>query len=256
MSESHDKYHDSAGVPWAGRSFQENNYRGDSGEADPELAQSIEEFQKQQESMNQVLSAFGAARVLIPLVATLGEEGLGSSGLKTDKSAELAIVTVLAPDGQVALPVFSSVLKMQNWNPLARPVPNNGRAVALAAASEGTTRVVLDAGSESEIVFRRPQLAAIAQGLDWCSPETNPIVENLVTDFLSHHDQVDSFTLACGDPTSRLLSQELLITLYLEPGMSSESLQEIERTFFKQLGDSELFVDLVDSVAVRFLPVS
>ncbi len=256
MNDNQDKHQDSAGVPWAGRSFQENNYRDDSGEADPELSGELIAFLEEPKNLNRVMAAFGSARVLIPLVANLGEEGIASTGLKFDKSAELAIVTVLAPDGQRALPVFSSVSKMRNWNPLARPVPNNGRAVALAAASEGTTRVVLDPGSDSEIVFRRPHIEAIAQDLDWQWPHANPEVENLISDFLRSHPFVDSCSLTAGDPRSMLQGQELVITLYLESGLSSEKLQEFERTFLKQLGDSDRFVNLVDSVAVRFLPAS
>jgi len=256
MSENPDKYGDSAGVPWAGRSFQENNYKDDNGEADPRLNLALRDFAGNPENMGEVLDAFGQARVLIPLIANLGEEGASAAGLKTDKSAELSIVTVMAPDGQVALPVFSSVTKMNLWNPQARPVPNNGRAVALAAASEGTTRVVLDAGSDSELVFRRPQLAAIAQGLQWEPPHTNRTVNDLVAEFLSEHKHVESFSLDQGDPTARLLGQELVISLYLEAGLNQETLSEIESTFFRQLGDSEQFVDLVDSVAVRFLPAS
>jgi len=256
MSDNQDKYHDSAGVPWAGRSFQENSYRDDNGEADPELEIALTGFRSGTHSLKDLLFIFSKSRLLIPLVANLGEEGFAASGLKSDKSAELAVITVLAPDGQIALPVFSSVSKMQNWNPKARPVPNNGRAVAFAAASEGTTRVVLDAGSESEIVFRRPQLSAIAQDLDWQPPETNSSVEILVNQFLQDLENVVSFSLSSGDPECRILGQELVITLYLIPGLTDSELQGIERTFFKRLGESEEFVELVDSVAVRFLPSS
>ncbi|MEN9752471.1 MAG: hypothetical protein RL670_162, partial [Actinomycetota bacterium] len=93
--------------------------------------------------MQAVLAAFRDARLLIPLMATLGEGGEGVDGLKTDKSADLAIVTVEGPDGYEVLPVFSSVAAMNAWHADARPVPSDATRVALAAASENTTRVVL-----------------------------------------------------------------------------------------------------------------
>ena len=70
-----------------------------------------------------VVDALRDARLLIPLVARLGEEGVGETGLKVDKSAELSIITVAGPDGRTVMPVFTSVAAMGRWNPAARPVP-------------------------------------------------------------------------------------------------------------------------------------
>lgn len=252
----HSKYTDSAGVPWQGRAFSDNPFSSDDGLADSDLLTAIQAFQRTEASLEDVVVAFAKARLLIPLVANLGEAGNGEHGLKVDKSAELAIVTVMTPDGQNALPVFSSVATMQSWNPEARPVPNFGRAVALAAASEGNTRIVLDPGSTTELVIRRPAIAAIAQGLPWSAPEVNPRVQDLVGEILSNLDKVDSFNLSTGDADARLSGQELVITIFLEPGLVNEELKALESQFFAGLSQTAEFVELVDSVAVRFLPVS
>ncbi|NBW73609.1 MAG: SseB family protein, partial [Microbacteriaceae bacterium] len=198
--EDSSRFSDSAGVPWAGRSFTDNPFKNDDGTADKDLHKALLEFKSGNASATEVAVAFASARVLIPLVANLGEEGVTEAGLKTDKSAELSIVTVSCPDGQTALPVFSSVAAMKEWNPEARPVPNSGRAAALAAASEGNTRIVLDALAETEFVFRRPAIAAIAQGLPWSAPDQNSEVQGIIQAFLSELDWVDSFELANGDP--------------------------------------------------------
>ena len=254
MSESEaSKFTDSAGVPWAGRSFDINPYRGDNGEADPELLRAIGEFQAGNLGPEQVLKAIGQARLLIPLVANLGESGEGAHGHQVDKSADLSIVTVLTPDNQRALPVFSSVAAMTFWNPEARPVPNDGRRVALAAASEGNTRLVLDPMSETEFVVRRPGIAAIAQDLPWLSPSDNPEVVEIINGVLSEIGFVESFTLVPGDPLCKLLGQELLVVLYLEAGLSESQLKDFEEDFFLQIANSERFVDLVDSVGVKFI---
>jgi hypothetical protein len=251
-----DKFSDSAGVPWAGRSFDANPFSNDDGSADPNLIQAIANFQTGVVGLEKVYEAFSSSRLLIPLVAELGEAGLGAHGQQVDKSADLSIVTVLTPDNQKALPVFSSVAAMNKWNPSARPVPNDGRKVCLAAASEGNTRIVLDPLSETELVIRRPAIAAIAQGFDWLAPERNPEVVDLVNQSVEAIEEVGSFTLVSGDSTSRLRGQELLLVVYLQPGLSELELKVIESKLFENLGALERFVELVDSVAVKFLPVS
>jgi hypothetical protein len=252
----HDKFSDSAGVPWEGRSFDANPFSGDNGLADQKLLEAIANFQTGVVGLEKVYEVFASARFLIPLVAELGETGVGAHGQQVDKSADLSIVTVLTPDNQKALPVFSSVAAMTKWNPDARPVPNDGRKVCLAAASEGNTRVVLDPLSETELIIRRPAIAAIAQGLDWLPPERNPEVVELINLNVEQIPEVESFTLVCGDPTARLRGQELLLVVYLQSGLSENELKGIEGKLFEQLGDSERFVELVDSLAVKFLPVS
>ena len=257
MSEAESsKFTDSAGVPWAGRSFDINPYSGDNGEADPNLIDTLSNFRSGQVGAAEVLSAIGRARLLIPLIANLGESEEGAHGLEVDKSADLSIVTVLTPDNQRALPVFSSVAAMNYWNPEARPVPNDGRKVALAAASEGNTRLVLDPMSESEFVVKRPGIAAIAQDLPWLAPANNPEVVEFINSVLGDVGQVESFTLVEGDPTCRLVGQELLVVLYLESGLTDIQLKSLEEDFFGKLASSERFVELVDSVGVKFLEAS
>lgn len=257
MSETEpSKFTDSAGVPWAGRSFDINPYSGDNGEADAELIRTISDFQSGKCGPQEVHKAIGQSRLLIPLIANLGESGEGAHGHEVDKSADLSIVTVLTPDNQRALPVFSSVAAMNKWNPEARPVPNDGRKVALAAASEGNTRLVLDPMGESEFVVRRPGIAAIAQDLDWITPADNPEVVEIINSVLADSGSVESFTLVPGDPTCRLVGQELVVVLYLVPGLTEVELKNLENEFFAQIANSERFVELVDSVGVKFLQAS
>ena len=151
-----DRFADSAGVPWEGRSFESNPFSNDDGSANPALIEALAEFSANPTDPGAVFQAFAASRLLIPLLADLGESGEGAHGQTVDKSADLSIVTVQTPDGQTGLPVFSSVESMARWNKIARPVPSDAIRVALAAASEGNTRIVLDPGSETEFVFRRP----------------------------------------------------------------------------------------------------
>ena len=138
---SHDHQHinknplaDSAGVPWDGRAFNENPFANDDGSARPELISAIREFHESGDATN-VFAEFSKSRLLIPLLADLGESGEGAHGQTVDNSADLSIVNVETPDGQVGLPVFSSVDSMKLWNATARPVTSDGFRVARSAAS-------------------------------------------------------------------------------------------------------------------------
>ena len=67
---------------------------------------------------------------------------------------------------------------------------------------------------------------------------------------------VESFSLSSGDSNSRLQGQELVITLFIEPDVSQRDLESMERDFFDALATNQKFVELVDSVAVKYLPAS
>src|SRR5690606_61613 len=132
---------DSAGQPWAGRSFGETPFAQDDGSAPAAFVQAIAAFHAGRAGVADVVEAIRDIRLLIPLVASLGESGENQHGVTVDKSADLAIVTVAGPDGRTVMPVFSSVATMQAWNPAARPVPADAVRVALAAADEATDLV-------------------------------------------------------------------------------------------------------------------
>src|SRR5690554_6725434 len=172
----HDPLTDSAGQPWAGRSFGETAFADDDGSAPQQLVAALQRFRDGLADEAAVVDALRTVRLLIPLVAKLGESGVNDHGLTVDKSAELSIVTVAGPDGRNVLPVFSSVDAMSRWNAQARPVPADGVRVALAAADEGTDLVVLDPTSETEFVIRRPAVWAVAQSLPWAPSHSDPIV--------------------------------------------------------------------------------
>ena len=141
---------DSAGQPWAGRHFEPNTSADDDGSADVGLLTAIRSFRSGSAGEADVVRSLRGARLLVPLVAHLGEAGENEHGQLVDKTQELAIVTVRGPDGRTVLPAFTSVEAMRAWNPLARPVPAQAVRVAVAAASEQTDLVVLDPRSDTE----------------------------------------------------------------------------------------------------------
>ncbi len=243
----HDKFHDSAGGPWEGREFSQNSWSQDDGSTPEVLAQTLQgELDK-----GKLFAALAQTRLLIPLLAELGESGVGAHGQTVDKSADLAIVAVSTPDGKTAIPAFSSVAEMSAWNATARPVPVDVPKLAIAAVTEGHDRVVLDPAGRA-IGIRRPALAALAQGLKWIEPHLNEQVLSLATEAAARHREIKSIRLFDTDPTAQLQKPELGIEVGLEAGLSQADLQRVLAEFGVGL-QSQDFLKLVDSFTLRLV---
>ena len=246
---------DSAGVPWDGRAFSENPFANDDGSARPELIAAIKNFHASGDAA-EVFIEFSKSRLLIPLLAELGESELGAHGQTVDKSAELSIVNVETPDGQVGLPVFSSVETMQRWNKVARPVPSDAIRVALAAASEGPTRIILDPGSETEFAFRRAAIAAMAQQQSWAPPHLNQNVVQVFKNAVEQEDSIASVNVSTLDPQSRLAGPELKVELQVRVGLSKDELEAVLHRVTENWAASEIIASSVDSMALVVKPAS
>lgn len=244
---------DSAGQPWAGRSFEPNHAAHDDGSADGRLIEALRRFRSRELGEADVVDAARGARFLIPLLAHLGEAGENEHGHLVDKTQELAIVTVSAPDGRRILPVFTSVDSMRAWDPLARPVPANAERIALAAASENTDLVVIDATSDTEFVIRRPALWSIAQAAEWVPSYLDPVVLDEFARTASHEDAVRRIELAAGDPDARLAGPELIVRLALTPGLTRADLDAILARLQERWASSEVIAERVDSLKVSLV---
>ena len=180
---------DTAGVPWEGRDL---SGPGVDGSANP-LHVFDEDDGTSPEAWTRVMAALttGAAgeaevtdvlsriRVFAAVVPTLAvdeddvhdhadhsghEHDVAAHG---DKAADVALVTMRAPDGRQALPVFTSVPALTAWNPIARPVAVWMPRACLSAVDEGCELVVVDAGAEHTYAVRRPAVWALAQQKPW-----------------------------------------------------------------------------------------
>lgn len=241
---------DSAGVPWEGRSFQQNPHADDDGSADPVLWAALRRFRAGQGSETEVVDAFRSARVLIPLIAERGDEGVGPTGLVVDKTQELSIVTVAAPDGRTVQPVFSCVDTMLAWDPQARPIPVDAVRAALAASSEQTDLIVLDPGSDTEFVLRRPAVWAVAQGERWEPSYLSPEVFRGLQESIGTELGVLDISVSAGDPDARLRGPELIVTLHLVDGLEQETLDAVLARIAQRWATDDRVATLVDSLSV------
>lgn len=243
---------DSAGQPWAGRSFDTNPHASDDGSAPEALAAAVAAYLAGSGTIDAVVDAVRGSRLLIPLVAEAGDVGETADGLKVDKTQELSIVTVATPDGRTALPVFSSVDAMRAWNPHARPVPTDGVRAALAAAGEGTPVIVLDPATPGQIALRRPAVWAIAKGDAWLPPHRDERILGIVD--ASRSDAVRGIQLRSGDPNGDLSGPDLEIELRLDPGLDQAALTALLENLTSRWYADEYFTERVDRLGLKIIP--
>ena len=242
---------DSAGVPWEGRAFDSASSPADDGSAPAKLLEALKRFRSRELGEADVVDEVRVSRLLIPLVAHAGDVGMAPSGHLVDKTQELSIITVAGPDGRSVLPAFTSVAAMSHWNPRARPIPADGVRVALAAASEGTDLVVLDATTETEFAIRRPALWAMAQSRPW---QPSYLDEAVLAEFMAAADGEEAIVaiqLAPGDPDARLAGAELLVQLSLLEGLDEIDLAELLGREQERWSASEIIAERVDSMTVK-----
>jgi hypothetical protein len=242
---------DSAGVPWHGRTFDQSAASTDDGSADPVLLRALTRFAAGDEGPEAVVEAVRAARLLVPLLAHAGEVGVAPDGRAVDKTQELSIATVQAPDGRAVLPAFSSVQTMSAWNARARPIPAIGPRIALAAAGEQTELVVIDPTSPTEFVLRRPAVKALATGEAWTTPWSDPDVAAAFHRAVDAEASVTDVNLTAGDPSARLRGPEIEVVLSLRPGLNQDAVRSLVQRLTAAWAQSAVIAERVDSMTLR-----
>lgn len=241
---------DSAGVPWEGRRFEPNPSADDDGSAPPRLLEAIRRFRAGEVGETEVVDAVRDSRLLIPLIAELGDSGVGDHGHLVDKSQELSIVRVAGPDGRTVQPAFTSVAAMSTWNTSARPIPAAAPRVALAAAGEGTDVVVLDPTSPTEFAIRRPALWAIARSEPWLPCYLDERVLDAFLAAARPEPSVSAVLLAPGDPSATLSGPELVVRLELAAGMERAEVRAVVDRLAGRWSADETIASRVDSMTV------
>ena len=127
-----------------------------------------------------MLLALPAARVLVPVVAVLGEVEVDDRGLAHDKTSDMATALLTGQDGRQALLAFTGLDTLAAWRADARPVPVSASVAARSAIQEGAAALVLDVagpttyaveGDVLDALARGWTLVRTAQGLAWASEE-------------------------------------------------------------------------------------
>ena len=255
---------DSAGRPWEGRDLSGegnplHNFDDDNGLADPGYEAAIADLAAGTGSEEAVHRALSTARVFIPVVASLAEDQIGEHGFVEDKEADMALVTITAPDGRTALPAFTSVARLQAWHPEARPVAVYAARAALSAVSDGAQLVVVDPGAEVTFVLRRPAVWALAQQREWIPSYKDESHLPLLRSLAAAEPSVVGITAAPGRGVASRTSDgrvlpgggpgpELRVEVTFRPGTAAADAQACAARIQAALGADRAFAEGVDSL--------
>ena len=256
---------DSAGQPFAGRSFNPNPFVGDTGESDTALASALDGFYagvadtlsvpdtpELARAWVAVVDALRTARLLSPLIAQAGDLGLTESGITVEKTQELSVPHLLGPDGRAVAAIFSHVGALRDWNPHARPIPVEGPKAALAAASDGLELMVLNPGSAGSVVFRRSAIRAVATGADYLPPWADAaIFDAVAAGVAAGGEAIVGHQIVPGDPSQVLAGPELGVLLGVSPGLSESQLDAMTGAVSRSWASNTVLTEACDGLSVK-----
>lgn len=162
------------------KNIPDPGFSDDDGTADPALEAALAAWSKDRGAEQPVLEALRGARLLVPIVAVLGEvEEDPETGLRREKTSDMAVPTLTAGSRR-ALPAFTSIASLARWDPQARPVAVPLHQALRAAAHEKADTVVLDLAGPVPYQLTGPALLALAEGRTSTDPLADPAVTGAV----------------------------------------------------------------------------
>lgn len=166
----------------AAKNIPDPGFSDDDGTADPRLAAALSAYAADRGAEPRVLAALPGARLLVPVVAVLGEVETGEDGLRREKTSDMAVPTIQAPDGRRALPAFTGIESLARWRPDARPVAVPFHRALQALAHEQAGTLLIDMAGPVPYALSGPALQALAAGRDRLDPLTDPDVADAIRD--------------------------------------------------------------------------
>ncbi|WP_031080029.1 SseB family protein [Streptomyces sp. NRRL S-118] len=166
------------------KNIPDSGYSDDDGTADPELSAALAAWAADRSAEPRVLAALKGARLLVPVVAVLGEVEEDENGLRREKTSDMAVPTLTAGDRR-ALPAFTSLASLALWDPQARPVAVPLHQALQAAAHEKADTLVLDLAGPVPYQLTGRALLALAEGRTTTDPLADPAVTRAVRDVVA-----------------------------------------------------------------------
>ncbi|MFC9061740.1 SseB family protein [Streptomyces sp. NPDC057074] len=229
----------------ANKNIPDSGYSDDDGSADPRLGAALAAWAEDRTALAPVLEALKGARLLVPVVAVLGEVEEDESGLRREKTSDMAVPTLKA-GGRTALPAFTSTASLARWDPAARPVAVPVHQALQAAAHEKADTVVLDLAGPVPFELTGAVLLALAEGRTTTDPLADPAVADAVRAVLSAEPAVLRAHLGRGRADGTL-------ALVLDPGEDDPA--KAARAVAERLAaDETLRARLVRGLDLALLP--
>ncbi|WNI14762.1 SseB family protein [Actinacidiphila sp. ITFR-21] len=190
------------------KNIPDPGFADDDGSAAPALAAALAAYAgdrgtpREAAAEQAVVGALHTARLLVPVVALLGEAETGPDGLRRDKTSDMAVPTIQAPDGRRALPAFTSTASLARWRPDARPVAVPLARALQALAHEGADTLLVDLAGPVAYELTGPALRAAVLGPGRPEPLANAAVRAALRAAVAAQPGVVRAHLATGRPGS------------------------------------------------------
>ncbi|MBT3156528.1 SseB family protein [Streptomyces sp. CHA1] len=173
----------------ANKNIPDSPFSDDDGTADPALSAALAAWAEDRSRQRPVLEALRTARLLVPVVAVLGESEVDENGLRREKTSDMAVPTLKAGE-RTALPAFTSTESLARWDPGARPVAIALHQALEAAAHEQADTLVLDLAGPVPYELTGAALRALAEGRTDPDPLADPAVTGAVREALAAEPEV------------------------------------------------------------------
>lgn len=147
-----------------GRTVPDPGFAGDDGSAHPDLAAALAAYAGDPARHLEVFLSLQRSRLLVPVVAVLGEVEVDEAGLGHDKTSDMATALLTGLDGRQALLAFTSLDTLAAWRTDARPVPVAAPLAARSAVQEGAAALVVDLAGPTTYAVEGRLLEGLARG--------------------------------------------------------------------------------------------
>ena len=146
------------------RRIPDPGFPGDDGAVDPAVEAALASYARDPGRYAAALAVLQRSRVLVPVVAVLGEAEVDEAGLRRDKTSDMAAVLMRGQDGRTALLAFTGTTPLQAWQRDARPVPVTAAQAAQSARQDGADALLVDVAGPVMFVVEGEDLQALAAG--------------------------------------------------------------------------------------------
>jgi hypothetical protein len=147
------------------RTIPDPGFAGDDGSAAGEVTAALAAYDRDPAGLHRAtLAVLQHARLLVPVVAVLGDVEYDEQGLAHDKTSDMATVLMQGRDGRMALLAFTSTESLRRWNPEGRPVPVSVPDAARAAVHDDAAALLVDVAGPVRFAVEGEDLEALAEG--------------------------------------------------------------------------------------------
>lgn len=219
-------------------------FAADDGTADPALTLALDRWSRDPAAEPEVLAALTPSRLMVPIVALLGEVETDDKGLKHEKTSDMAVPVIEAADGRRALPAFTSLETLARWRADARPAPVAAPQAVLAAYAERADTLLVDPAGPVTYTLTGAKMRAVAENRPYLVPVRDPEVREavrlllaaepaVVSGLLEPYEGADGMLAVCTEPSlaveeiqavaqriGRAVSTDALLRVRLDRGLN------------------------------------